>query len=152
MTGKPLNIIKHSSLFAAGIAIGITSMAGAQDAASIAKKMQAAYQNVNSYSQRTSASGRVVIGGESQVSGMTAEVRYAKPNRAYIIVSAPSTGSVVGMNSGSGLTVYTTKLNKVIKLPAADSLGWRAPLLQARPTRAASLPASFSRRLAKALA
>ena len=84
--------------------------------------MQAAYQNVNSYSQKTSVSGRSMIAGRSQVNGMTAEVRYAKPNKVYIIVSAPSTGSVVGMNTPAGMTVFLSQANRFIKMPAASSL------------------------------
>ncbi|MEP6757402.1 MAG: DUF2092 domain-containing protein [Chthonomonadales bacterium] len=117
--------MKLSTLYAATLvatAIFGANAAYAQNASALAKSMQDAYKNVTSYSQKTSASGKISVGAKSQVSGMTAEVRYKKPNMAYIVVSSPLTGTLAAFNTGTGLTVYRSKQNLVNKYPAGDSL------------------------------
>lgn len=105
-----------------GAIVQLCSSALAQDAASMAKSMQDAYRNLTSYTQKTSASGRIAVGAQSQVNGMTAEIRYKKPNLSYILVSSPVTGTLVATNNSTGMTVYRSKENLVNKMPTADSL------------------------------
>lgn len=98
------------------------SSAQTQTGAELIKKMQAAYAGLKSYSQKTSATGKVTIQGNAKLNGMTAEFRYQSPNKAFVLVSSPTTGALACFSNGRDFTVYQSTDNVYTKLPAVSDL------------------------------
>ncbi len=104
---------------------GLSTSSQAQSGADLIKKMQAAYAGLKSYSQKTSATGKVTIQGNSKLNGMTAEFRYQAPNKAFVLVSSPSTGALACFSNGKEFTVYQSSENIFTKLtPVTDLPGF----------------------------
>jgi outer membrane lipoprotein-sorting protein len=90
--------------------------ATAQDGIAALKKAQAAYISLNSYSQTVSTTILTKVGSQQSVAGQTSELRYQKPNRIFISVSSPQSGSVVTYNNGKEMLVYRGKINAYQKV------------------------------------
>jgi outer membrane lipoprotein-sorting protein len=107
---------------AAGLALLSAQAATAQNGIPALKKVQAAYLGLNSYSQTVSTTLISRVANRQAVAGQTSELRYQKPNRIYISVSSPESGSVVTYNNGKEMLVYRGKLNAYQKASAKPTV------------------------------
>jgi outer membrane lipoprotein-sorting protein len=106
---------------AACIFMALASAGFAQDGNAMIKKMEAAYAGLRSYTQRTSASGTVIIGKSKQMRGMTAELHYQQPNKIFISVTSPQTGTIAAFTDGRDQTVYRSQIRIYSKQAAPPS-------------------------------
>jgi len=93
--------------------------ARAEDGKALMGKVYAAYAGLRSYTQTVSGSVVERIGGQTRgVAGQTAEVHYEKPNRLYVTVTSPQTGTVAAFSNGREMTVYRSRYDTYMKFPA----------------------------------
>lgn len=105
-----------------GAVCALSGEARAQDGPTILRKMRAAYAALHSYSHEASVTVAVRSGESSEVTGNTGVVRFQRPNRLYVSVSAPQTGTFVSASNGREQVLYRSKTNQYERRPAPATL------------------------------
>jgi len=109
-------------MFLAAAVLLLPTGAYAQDAMAVVRKMEAAYAGMKSYSQKMSATGKVVIGTVARMSGMTSELRISRPNQLFIVVSNPGVGTIAAFTDGKQQTVFHSLARVYTQTAASPTL------------------------------
>jgi len=94
----------------------------AQDGPTIMRRLRSAYAALTSYAHQTSVT--VALRGDQydQVAGNTGVTRYRKPNRLYVSVTNPQSGTLVSASNGREQIIYRSKWNQFERRPAPATL------------------------------
>jgi len=105
------------------MALSLPSMAASQDAEGVLKRVQSTYAAMQSYSQRFSTRlTRRVDQGPAVTVGSYGELRVARPNKLFLTLTSPATGTIVAVCDGVTLTTYASKTNVYRRQPAPGTL------------------------------
>ncbi len=112
-------------LAAAAAALAVSAPpAAAQDANAVLQRMYTAYSTLKSYTHTAGSTlTRTIDGGRPQPTGLTSELRFARPNKAYVAVTSPQIGTSIAASDGRGLICYNSGSAMYTKAPAPASLG-----------------------------
>ena len=109
-------------LIAVAVTMLSSSCLAAEDGGAIMKKLSAAYLALKSYDQKSSVTQVTNGPGVNRLQGCTADVRYQSPNKVYVGVSAPQTGTIAGSSDGRSQIIYRSASNAFTKYPAPANL------------------------------
>lgn len=104
------------------LAACLSSSAQSQDANAILQRMYAAYSGLTSYRQTASTTVTQTINNQRATFGLATELRYQKPDRAYISVTSTASGTLIALTNGRERMLYRSLTRMYRKSPPAANL------------------------------